>query len=73
MRSLNFFASLGIVAALAFGAPQVSLGQYSINSIAGGGPNGLLALRPASETLRASLSTPKAMPTSLNPATQVKF
>ena len=45
MRSLNFFASLGIVAALAFGAPQVSLGQYSINSIAGGGPNGLLALK----------------------------
>jgi sugar lactone lactonase YvrE len=45
MRSRNFFASLCIVVATALCAPQVSLGQYSINSIAGGGPNNLPALQ----------------------------
>jgi trimeric autotransporter adhesin len=45
MRSRNFFASLCIVVATALCAPQVSLGQYSINSIAGGGPNNLAALK----------------------------
>jgi len=45
VRSLNFFASICVVVATALYAPQVSLGQYSINSIAGGGPNNLPALQ----------------------------
>ena len=45
MRSLNVFAALPAFIALVFCAPQLSLGQYSINSIAGGGPNGLPALK----------------------------
>lgn len=45
MRSRNFFASIGIVVAIALCAPEVSLGQYSISSIAGGGPNNLPALQ----------------------------
>ncbi len=45
MRSRNLFASIGILVAIALCAPEVSLGQYSISSIAGGGPNNLPALQ----------------------------
>jgi sugar lactone lactonase YvrE len=45
MRSRNFFASIGFVVAIALCAPEVSVGQYSIDSIAGGGPNNLPALQ----------------------------
>jgi hypothetical protein len=41
MRSVKLVVSVCIVLAIALGAPQVSLGQYSISSIAGGGPNNL--------------------------------
>jgi trimeric autotransporter adhesin len=43
MRSRNFLAAVGIVAAIALYAPQDSLGQYAISSIAGGGPINLPA------------------------------
>ncbi len=45
MRSPNLFASISIVAAFALCAPRISSAQYSITSIAGGGPNGLTALQ----------------------------
>lgn len=44
MRPIYFATSLCIVFAVALVAPQVSLGQYAITSIAGGGPNNLPAL-----------------------------
>ena len=43
MRSLHLVASISIVFAVVIFAPQASLGQYSISSIAGGGPNNLPA------------------------------
>jgi trimeric autotransporter adhesin len=43
MRSLHLVASLCIVLAVALFAPQFSLGQYTISTIAGGGPNNLPA------------------------------
>ncbi len=54
MPSLKFFASLSIVVAFALCAPETSLGQYSISSIAGGGPNNLPALQ-------ASLGYPESI------------
>jgi sugar lactone lactonase YvrE len=44
MRSLHLVASLCIVLAVALFAPQFSRGQYTINTIAGGGPNNLPAV-----------------------------
>ena len=44
MPSPNRLTSICIVIAVALCAPQFSLGQYSINSIAGGGPNNIAAL-----------------------------
>ncbi|MGO9087873.1 MAG: hypothetical protein ACLP6G_16360 [Terriglobales bacterium] len=43
MRSLNPAASFCLLLAAALWAPQLALGQYSISSIAGGGPNNLPA------------------------------
>lgn len=45
MRSLNFLAPICFVIVLALCAPQFSLGQYAINTVAGGGPNNLPALQ----------------------------
>ena len=45
MRSLNLIASLCLVLAIALCTPQFALAQYSISTIAGGGPNGLAALK----------------------------
>ena len=44
MRSRTLLAAIAIVVAGFFYEPEVSLGQYSISSIAGGGPNNLSAL-----------------------------
>ena len=44
MPSPNRFTAICIVIAAVLCAPQFSLGQYSISSIAGGGPNNLPAL-----------------------------
>jgi sugar lactone lactonase YvrE len=44
MRSRNLPASLCIVLVAAFFGPHFSYGQYSISSVAGGGPNDLNAL-----------------------------
>src|SRR5208282_1232473 len=44
MPSPNRLTSICIVIAVVLCAPQFSLGQYSINSIAGGGPNNIAAL-----------------------------
>jgi hypothetical protein len=44
MPSPNRLTSICIVIAVVLCAPQFSLGQYSISSIAGGGPNNLAAL-----------------------------
>ena len=44
MPSPNRFVSICIVIAAVLSAPQLSLGQDSISSIAGGGPNNLAAL-----------------------------
>jgi len=45
MRSLSLAALTCIAVALALGATQVALGQYSITTIAGGGPNNLPAIQ----------------------------
>ena len=45
MRPQTLAASFCLLLALALCAPQVALGQYSISSIAGGGPNNLPALQ----------------------------
>jgi protein gp37 len=45
MRPLNLAASYCILLAVALCSPQVAPGQYSISSIAGGGPNNLPALK----------------------------
>lgn len=42
-NSLHRFTSIFMVLALVVCAPQLLFGQYSINTIAGGGPNGLRA------------------------------
>jgi sugar lactone lactonase YvrE len=44
MRSLNLVASICIVLAVALFTPQLALGQYTISTIAGGGPNNLPAV-----------------------------
>ncbi len=44
-RSLKLAASVCAVLAAAFCLPQLALGQYSISTIAGGGPNNLPALQ----------------------------
>ncbi len=56
MRSLNLVASICIALAVALFAPQVSLGQYTISTIAGGGPNNLPALPVLLTMLSASAS-----------------
>jgi hypothetical protein len=45
MRSLKFLVTLVIVLTVALTVPQLSLGQYSITTVAGGGPNNLNALQ----------------------------
>jgi hypothetical protein len=45
MRSLKIFAPVAIVLAVTLTAPQLSRGQYSITTVAGGGPNNLNALQ----------------------------
>jgi sugar lactone lactonase YvrE len=45
MRSLNLVAPVCVVLAAALCAPQPAVGQYSISSVAGGGPNNLPALQ----------------------------
>jgi hypothetical protein len=54
MPSPNRLTSICIVIAVVLCSPQFSLGQYSINTIAGGGPNGLPALQ-------ASFGYPESM------------
>jgi hypothetical protein len=44
-RSLCTFASVGVLLAVALCAPQLSFAQYSIATVAGGGPNNLPALQ----------------------------
>jgi len=44
MRSPKVLLALAIVAAAALSFPQASLAQYSINTVAGGGPNNIPAL-----------------------------
>jgi len=44
MRSLRLIASLGIVLVAALFSPQLSQGQFSISTVAGGGPNKLSAV-----------------------------
>lgn len=63
MPSLKFFASLGIVVAFALCAPEISQGQYSINTIAGGGPNNLPALpvAPLAGSTAASMGYPESI------------
>lgn len=45
MRSLRFLSPICVVVVTTLLAPEVTLAQYSINSIAGGGPNNLPALQ----------------------------
>lgn len=45
MRSLKLMATVSILLGAALCAPEHSLGQYSITTIAGGGPNNLAALQ----------------------------
>ncbi|MFY9674527.1 MAG: hypothetical protein WAK13_08730, partial [Terriglobales bacterium] len=44
MPSPNKFISICIVIGVALSLPALSFGQYSINTIAGGGPNNIAAL-----------------------------
>ncbi|HTW59592.1 MAG TPA: hypothetical protein VMD99_15805 [Terriglobales bacterium] len=44
MRPRKLCIVIGVVLAIAACAPQLSVGQYSINTVAGGGPNNLTAL-----------------------------
>jgi len=45
MRSRYAVISIGIMIAVALAAPQISFSQYSISTVAGGGPNNLPALQ----------------------------
>jgi hypothetical protein len=45
MRPSNFIASIFLALAVALSLPQISFAQYSISTIAGGGPNNLPALQ----------------------------
>ena len=68
MHSPRRLTSICIVIAVVLCAPQFSLGQYSISSIAGGGPNNLAALSASIGFRRErSPSIPQAMPTLRTP------
>jgi trimeric autotransporter adhesin len=54
MRSLHLLASICIVIALALCGSQVAIAQYTISTVAGGGPNNLPALQ-------SSLGLPEAV------------
>jgi len=45
ISSLNFVVSICLVLVVTLGTPQVSLGQYLINTVAGGGPNNVPAMQ----------------------------
>ena len=45
MRSFNLIASVCLILAIALCTPHFAVAQYSISTIAGGGPNGLAALK----------------------------
>jgi len=63
MPSPNRLISICIVIAAVLCAPQFSFGQYTINTIAGGGPNNLPALPqpPLGTSTAASMGYPESM------------